>query len=95
MKYEMMPVVDVYELEDVLKAQYGPDIMGDNDFLANLMFYDNYCNDCYKSYYFKCDEIYEGKSWQNEEHIRILNCLNSILRDTFPNHERVIVDVSW
>ena len=52
-------------------------------------------NDCYKSYYFEDDEEYTGKSWQNEERIRVRNLVNAYLRDILPGHESVLIDVSW
>ena len=50
MKYEMMPVVDAEELREVLELQFGPDIMGDEDFMANVLFGDEYNNDSCKRY---------------------------------------------
>lgn len=95
MKYEMMPVVDAEDLREVLELRFGPDVMGDEDFMANVLFGDEYNNDSCKRYYFSEDEVYEGKSWQNEERIRICNCVNAMLRDMFPGYERILVDVSW
>ena len=37
MKYEMMPVVDAEGLREALELQFGPDIMGDEDFMANVL----------------------------------------------------------
>lgn len=90
--YEMYPVIDVYDLEDELKTQFGVDVEGE---LRDILFYEDYMNDCYKSYYFADDEEYTGKSWQNEERIRIRNLVNAYLRDILPNYERVLIDVSW
>ena len=71
------------------------DIMGDEDFMANVLFDDEYNNDSCKRYYFSEDEVYEGHSWQNKERIRICNCVNVMLRDMFPGYEKILVDVSW
>lgn len=90
--YKMCPVIEIYTLEDELKTQFDVDVAGE---LRNILFYEDYMNDCYKSYYFEDDEVYTGKSWQNEEHIRIRNLLNAHLRDILPGHERVLIDVSW
>ena len=90
--YRMCPVIEVGVLEDEIKAQFDIDVEGE---LRNILFYDNYMNDCYKSYYFADDEEYTGKSWQNEECIRIRNLVNAYLRDILPGHERVLIDVSW
>ena len=89
--YEMRPVIEVSVLEDELKTQFGVDVEGE---LSNILFYSDYMNDCYKSYYFADDEEYKY-SWQNEEHIRIRNLVNAYLRDILPGHERVLIDVSW
>lgn len=90
--YEMRPVIEIYVLEDELKTQFGVDIEGE---LRNILFYEDYMNDCYKSYYFADDEEYTGKSWQNEERIRVRNLVNAYLRDILPGYERVLIDVSW
>ena len=90
--YEMRPVIEIYVLEDELKTQFGVDVEGE---LRNILFYEDYTNDCYKSYYFADDEEYTGKSWQNEERIRVRNLVNAYLRDILPGHERVLIDVSW
>lgn len=92
MKYKVMPVVDVDELQKALELQFGPEVMGNEDILTDILGeYDNYS---YKRYYFSQNEVYEGHFWQNEEHIRIRNCVNAILQDMFPEHEEVLVDVS-
>lgn len=95
MKYEMMPVVDAGDLQDALELQFGPAIMGNEDVMAQVLFDDEYSNYSYKRYNFSKDEVYEGHSWQNEERIRICNCVNAMLRDMFPGHDTILVDVSW
>jgi hypothetical protein len=37
MKYEMMPVVDAEDLREALELRFGPDVMGDEDFMANVL----------------------------------------------------------
>ena len=95
MKIEMMPVIDSYDLEEAMKLQYGPDFFGENEFIEPILFGEEYSNDIYKFYYFINDEIFEGKSWQNEERIRIRNCINGYLRDILPDCERVLISISW
>ena len=90
--YEMRPVIEIYVLEDELKTRFGVDVEGE---LRNILFYEDYMNDCYKSYYFADDEEYTGKSWQNEERIRVRNLVNAYLRDILPGHDSVLIDVSW
>ena len=89
MQYEMMPVVDAYELQQALELQFGPDVM------ANVLFDDEYNNYSCKRYCFEKDEVYEGHFWQDEERIRICNCVNAMLRDMFPGRHTILVDVSW
>ena len=90
--YTMYPVIDVTDLEDAIRIQFGVDV---EDEMRNILFGDDYQNDCYKSYYFADDEEYTGESWQNEEEIRIRNLVNAYLRDILPDYERVLIDVTW
>ena len=90
--YTMTPVIEVDDLADELLTQFNVDV---GEELRNILFNVDYVNDCFKSYYFADDEIYTGKVWQNEEEIRIRNLVNAYLRDILPEHERVLVDVSW
>ena len=92
MIYTMYPVIDVTDLEDAIRIQFGVDV---EDEMRNILFGDEYQNDCYKSYYFADDEEYTGESWQDEEKIRIRNLVNAYLRDILPDYERVLVDVTW
>lgn len=90
--YEMFPVIEVGVLEDEIKTQFDVDVEGQ---LSSILFYDNYMNDCYKSYCFEDDEEFHGYAWQNEEHVRIRNLVNAYLRDILPNYTRVLIDVTW
>ena len=90
--YTMFPVIDVSDLEDAIRIQFGVDVDGE---MRNILFGDEYVNDCYKSYYFADDEEYVGDVYQNEEEIRIRNLVNAYLRDILPDYERVLVDVTW
>ena len=90
--YKMYPVIEVGVIENEIKAQFDIDVEGE---LRNILFYEDYMNDCYKSYWFEDDEVYTGKSWQNEEHIRIRNLVNSYLRVILPEYNTVLIDVTW
>lgn len=92
MNIKMKPTINISALEDELKLQFDIDVEGE---LATLLFYDDYMNDCYKSYYFEDDYEYTGQPWENEERIRVANCLNAILRDLLPGEKRILIDVSW
>ena len=92
MIYTMYPVIDINDLEDELKLQFDVDI---EDELRNILFYDDYQNDCYKSYCFEDDEEFHGCDWEDEEHIRIRNLVNAYLRDILPDYTRGLIDVTW
>lgn len=91
MKYNILPVIEMGALEEALTIQYGE---GFND-LRQLMFYDSYMNDVYCAFWFDHLEEYKGEYWRNEEDVHKLNCIKTFLQDTFPNYDRVLVDVSW
>lgn len=93
MEYTIYPVVKIDDLAVELRLQYGIDMDGCD--LASFLFADDYQNDCYKSYYYGGKLIYEGESWQDEDYIRICNCINSILQDIIPDYVTVLIDVSW
>jgi hypothetical protein len=87
----MMPVVDVDELEDAVNTQFGCEIAE----MRNLLFSDDFSNDSYQSFWYDKMEVFEGRSWQDEEQIRLRNLVRAYLQDTIPDHDRVLVDVSW
>lgn len=92
MKIKMKPTINISALEDELKLQFDIDVEGE---LSTILFYDDYMNDCYKSYYFADDYEYTGQPWEKEERIRVTNCVNAILRDLLPGEDRILIDVSW
>lgn len=87
----MMPVVDVDELEDAVNAKFGCEIAE----MRNLLFSDDFNNDSYQSFWYGKMEVFEGRSWQNEEQIRLRNLVRAYLQDTIPDHDQVLVNVSW
>lgn len=93
MKYEMCPVVNIYELKRELSFQYGADEAFDE--LESFLFDYNYANDSYQSFYLNELEIYEGHPWQDEKEIRIVNCVKALLQDAFPGHDRILIDMNW
>lgn len=88
--YEMRPVIEIGVLEEAIYTQFNVDYD-----LRSILFYDDYMNDCYKSYYFADDEEYKDYSWQDEDRIRMRNLVNAYLRDILPGHDSVLIDVSW
>ena len=91
-KHIMMPVIAIEDLEDEIQRQFDVDVEGE---LSNILFGTEYMNDCYKRYYFRDDEEYHGYDWEDEEKIRIRNLVNTYLRDTIPDYDTILVDVSW
>lgn len=95
MKYEMMPAFWVGDLEDALIAQYGKEFMDEVGHLRSFLFGENYMNDVYVKYWFDEIEEYTGEVWQDEKQIRLENCIKTFLKDLFPDHSYVLIDVMW
>ena len=91
MKVIMMPVIDASELESAVNIQFGSNICD----IADLLFGDCFINDSYKSFYYRENETYNGFPWENEEDIRHRNLVRAYLQDVIPDHDRVLIDVSW
>ena len=91
MKYEMIPVIDCEELRKAVNQQYSIEI----EDISSLLFGDNYMNDSYKRYRLNNQEQYSGFWWQDEESIRLKNCVNAFLTDMFPDTDYILIDISW
>ena len=90
--HTMYPVVDAWDLEKAVNQQFGCGIKN----IRNLLFDDDYQNDCYKAFYYADMEEYED--WMgdvDEEAIRLRNLVRAYLQDTIPNYTYVLIDVSW
>lgn len=94
MTYKLVPTIDILDLENEVRLQFG-DIIPKFAYLADYLFGDDYNNDSYKIFYFREMEEFTGESWQNEKHIHIKNCVKSILQDLLPGYGSVLIDVSW
>lgn len=90
MNIEILPVVNVDELENEINRQYDVDYD-----LRNMLFFDEYVNDCYKKFYYKDLEVYEGKPWQDADAITRRNVVKTYLQDILPNYKCILLDVSW
>lgn len=87
MKIEMVPTISICDLVDELNIQYDMDL--DSRDLMDILFPEPYyTNDCYKAYYFG-DGLFEGEGHRQE------NCIIAYLMDILPNHEKVLIDISW
>lgn len=102
MRYKIVPCLRVGDLEKALEAQYGPEFIQEihdrhND-ICQLMFGECFMNDVCCKYYIDKLEDYKGHSWQDEDHIRLENCIKTFLRNTFHSSDYssdyVIIDVT-
>lgn len=95
MNIERRPVIDIIDLEQEVIARH-PELENDIEHyeIREIMFGDDYNNDCYKSYFFGEDIEYKY-SWQNKEKVKIENIIRAYLREVLPDEKRVIIDVSW
>ena len=102
MKYKMIPYFDIYELERELQKAglYNED----GDELRNLLFGDEYSNDCAKTFYFEGDQEYDENevTWQSVEEtrevnakIRKINAIGAYLQTLFPNCKYALIDITW
>ena len=90
--HAMYPVVDADELERAVNQQFDCEI-GE---IRNLLFGDDYSNDCYKLFdYFDMEEYFDWMGSVDEEGIRLRNLVRTYLQDAIPDYEMVLVNVSW
>lgn len=94
LQVKFYPIVDVDDLEDIL-LECHPGLRDKFDFLASVLFGEDYYNDSYKSYYFRGDNSFKNYSWQNEEHCEILTYVDELLKTQFPTYDTVLINVSW
>ena len=90
-KEKWMPVVDVSDIEAELRVKGVDRKYADN--VRNMLFDDQYINDVYVSYYIAddvCEEYYCDK-----EETKVIQMVLDMLREVYPNSDRVLVDVSW
>jgi hypothetical protein len=87
-----MPVIDVYDLEKAIEIQFGEEVLAHYE-MRQLLFGDQYINDCYMRYYF--GDVFEADEFDDENQASVLNLINQFLRDEFPGLDAVLVDVSW
>lgn len=85
--FSMYPVINHNTLKDVVNLQFDTDI----EDICQLLFYDNYINDSYKSFYFDEMEEYSGDPLENED-IRLRNLVRIYLKDALPDYEYVLID---
>ena len=97
----MRPVVSIDNLKKAIEEETGEEF----DDLTNLLFYEDYMNDCYKNLYFADDpwcyeekpDYYDDIEWEEEcEKVRKLKLVYSYLRKIFGKfYDAILVDVSW
>ena len=85
---EMRPIIDAFALEDAINAKYDAGITD----ILSLMFYDDYHNDIYKSFYF--GNTYGHRDCSNERECQ-LDIVRSFLKELLPNEDSVLICISW
>ena len=101
MEIKMKPVIRASELEEAVKQATGEEI----EDLRNLLWDEQYINDCYKALYFEDDagwydekpDYYSDEEWAAMcERVRKTNLVYQTLREIFGSfYDTVLVDVSW
>ena len=93
MKHKKVITVWAYDLEKEICETYNLEPFE----LACVFWEGDFINDSYKSLWIEedSDETYNGYEWENEHDIYLRNLIRAHLRKTFPNEDRVLVDVSW
>ena len=90
--HTLYPVVDAWDLEQAVNTQFDCGITN----IRNLLFDDNYQNDSYMLFdYFDMEEYFDWMGPVDEEAIRLRNLVRAYLKDTIPDYEMVLVNVSW
>ena len=93
MRYEICPIVYCGDIEIEIADKLNE---WNHDFVAPILFGEEYSNDSYKSFHIKEDEVYRGYQWEDKELIEQRNYIRKFLRDNLPkNTDKVLVDVSW
>lgn len=93
MEYEMCPVVDAGAIENALADKMRE---WNEDFIAPVLFGDEYGNDCYKAFYIKEDRPIFGLPYEDSEVIKRMNYVRAYLRSVLPEGtDKVLIDVRW
>ena len=98
-KFEMLPVISVYDLEDELIER---NIIEQGDSLSQILWEGDYMNDCFKrlyvgTEYFEYEEEQDGIDNGDEEAVKyykVRRALRDILQEAGVG-TTCLVDVSW
>ena len=98
-KFEMLPVVSVYNLEETLVER---EVIEQGDSLSQILWEGDYMNDCYKRLYVgteygEDEEEQEGIDHGDEDEVKyykVRRALREILQEVGIG-TRCLVDVSW
>lgn len=83
MKYEMVPHIWVYDLEDALILQYGQEFMDGIEDLRSFLFYEGFIKDISISFYID-DNDYDCEK---------IKCIKAFLRDIFPKNKKILINI--
>ena len=86
MNYAIVPVIDVYELEDALTLQYGREIFEEHEGLDTIIFNGEENNRSFRTFHFSAH-------WDYAHPVKKL--LHGYLKDIFPNYDCCIITCEW
>lgn len=92
MKHRIMPVINIDDLKRAIDIQFGEEVLR-NYSLHQLLFGNQFMNDCYMRYYF--GDVFDADEFDDENQVYVLNLINQFLRDEFPGQDVVLINVSW
>lgn len=86
---EMVPVIDIRDIEDLYTKHTGH-----NEELRQIMFGDDYMNDCYKMFYLDNSDLCENEE-DYDDNDEVLKIIVKLLRENGIKDDRILIDVSW
>ena len=86
MNYAVVPVIDVYELEDAIRLQYGNEIFEEHEGFDTIIFNGEENNRSFRTFNFSAH-------WKYEHPVKEL--VHGYLKDIFPTYDYCIITCEW
>lgn len=86
MKHAILPVIDVYELEEALTLQYSREIFEEHEGLDTIIFNGEENNRSFRTFHLSTNWEYTHP---------VMELLHGYLKDIFPNYDRCIITCEW